>query len=399
MQSPVHKHIMIQVLIISTLILVLLTANHPLNSTMAKSNKAEPAEVKSSDAGPSSSNVGSNVLKKNIPSIKLSYEGHTYPMLPFVVVQGQDVNKLNFPQLPDDFQPVVKIPQEGAFTLNFDTKPRETNAFVIDYDADVTVISPVNKLGKDKFSVTGVTGPRTLEIRAIYSDDMYVTYTLLVQIDKGGAVSTVGSPEQFQSPNELAATGFINENKEGEMKTKNIDTSDRSDLGTASSVEDRILREYGGMVKVDNPIGPNPTNFASESSPSDIGCMAEEIPITSQRSNDNSTSIPVSANSTNEQNAPWVQIDLGSLKQVCGVKVQFKEGANEVKFFTIRVSEDGASFTQPKYYSNTGSGSSAEIYKYNEEPVSARYIKLTELGKVGTDDGWVSELKVLGLRE
>ena len=141
--------ITIKVFLLSTILLILITANNPyFHSTLAKSIKAKTDESKSNGSGSDSSLA--SAVKKNIPSVKLSYQGHTYAMLPFVVVEGQDVRKLNFPQLPDDFQPVVRIPQGEAFTIDFDSKPRETNALVIDYDADITAVSPVNKLGIDK---------------------------------------------------------------------------------------------------------------------------------------------------------------------------------------------------------------------------------------------------------
>ena len=126
----------------------MITANNPyFHNTLAKSIKAKTDESKSNGSG-SDSNLAS-VVKKNIPSVKLIIKVIPTQCVPFVVVEGQDVRKLDFPQLPDDFQPVVRIPQGEAFTIDFDSKPRETNALVIDYDADITAVSPVNKLGID----------------------------------------------------------------------------------------------------------------------------------------------------------------------------------------------------------------------------------------------------------
>ena len=130
------------------------------------------------------------------------------------------------------------------------------------------------------------------------------------------------------------------------------------------------------------------------------GCVMNEIPIRATNTNDNLSSTKSSSgNGTREQSAPSVQIDLGAEKQICGVKVQFKEGGDEVKFFTIQLSTNGTTFTSPKYYSNTGSGSSGEIYNFGKDPISTRYIKLTELGKIGSDVGWISDLRVLGIKD
>ena len=143
--------------ILGASLILLIVAGLNLTSAFAKSSEAKGVE---------SANSNTDI---KIPPVKLSYGGHTYEMLPFVMVEGDQVKKLNFPQLPDDFQPVVKLPSEGTFNFDFSEKPRETNAFVIDYDADITAISPVNNLGKNRYSVNDVYGPKTLEVRAIYA--------------------------------------------------------------------------------------------------------------------------------------------------------------------------------------------------------------------------------------
>jgi hypothetical protein len=114
----------------------------------------------------------------------LSYGGHTYEMLPFVVVDEDGVKKLNFPRLADEYKPAVKIPSDKTFTFEFTKMPREVNAFGIDYDADTTEVNPLVKIGKHQFSFGNLHGIRTLELRAIYDNGKYVTYTALVNIDK-----------------------------------------------------------------------------------------------------------------------------------------------------------------------------------------------------------------------
>jgi hypothetical protein len=367
---------------------------------MAKSNKEKTDESKSSD----SSKLASVNPENNIPTVELSYQGRTYPMLPFVVVEGQDVKKLNFPQLPDDYQPVVKIPQGESFSLVFDSQPRDTNALVIDYDADVTAVSPVNKLGTDSFSVSSVTGPHTLEIRAVYPDDRYVTYTLLVDIEKGQSLSLANSPENPQTRNDFTTTNMQNESPEGEPQIKSIQALNYGENGsTADTIDNRIANVYGAMLNEGSLVKPGPTVFDSQEHNSNDGCLVNEIPIRTMNTNDNVTlsNSPNGSNNndTKAQSAPWVQADLGTEKQVCGVKVQLKLASDEVKFFTVELSTNGTSYTPPKYFSNTGSDSSGEIYNFGKEPITARYIKLTELGKSGGDAGWITDLKVLGTNE
>jgi hypothetical protein len=127
----------------------------------------------------------------DVPPVMLSYGGHTYEMLPFVVVDEDGVKKLNFPRLADEYKPAVKIPPDKTFTFEFTKMPREVNAFGIDYDADTTEVNPLIKIGKHQFSFGNLHGIRTLELRAIYDNGKYVTYTALVNIDK--ATNEIGA--------------------------------------------------------------------------------------------------------------------------------------------------------------------------------------------------------------
>jgi hypothetical protein len=120
----------------------------------------------------------------SLPSVKLAYSNHTYDMLPFVVVTEDGVKKLNFPHLPDEYKPVVNISSNSSFSVEFTKKPREVNAFLVDYDADTTEISPLTRLGKSEFGLGNLYGLRTIEVRAIFDDGKYVTYTCLADIQK-----------------------------------------------------------------------------------------------------------------------------------------------------------------------------------------------------------------------
>ncbi|HEX9320322.1 MAG TPA: discoidin domain-containing protein [Nitrososphaeraceae archaeon] len=214
-----------------------------------------------------------------------------------------------------------------------------------------------------------------------------------------GNLSSANFEKNIQSTSDLASTNMPNENQ-SELKIKSINALNGSESGTTDNLENGIAKAYGGMFGEDKMIKPSATIFDSQEYDSSDGCLVNEIPITTISTNDNiSSSIPANGNNSKEQSAPWVQVDLGIQKQVCGVKIQLREANNEVKFFTIQLSTNGTSFTLPKYYSNTGSGSSGEIYNLGKDSVSARYVRLTELGKIGADTGWISDLKVFGIKE
>lgn len=125
-----------------------------------------------------------NNTLSQIPPVRFVYSNHTYDMLPFVVVDQDGVRKLNFPHLADQYKPIAQISSDATFNLEFSTKPREVNAFGIDYDADTTEVNPLTKVGKYQYSFGKLNGILTLEVRAIYDDGKYVTYTGLIKINK-----------------------------------------------------------------------------------------------------------------------------------------------------------------------------------------------------------------------
>ncbi|MEP6576296.1 MAG: hypothetical protein ABJB85_07710 [Nitrososphaerota archaeon] len=90
----------------------------------------------------------------------------------------------NFPRLPNDYKLVVNISSDSSFSVEFTKKPREVNAFLIDYDADTTEINPLTKLGDREFGFGNVSGLRTIEVRAIFDDGRYATYTCLADVQK-----------------------------------------------------------------------------------------------------------------------------------------------------------------------------------------------------------------------
>lgn len=140
----------------------------------------------SSLSNPTSYNAiaADSVKDPSVPSLKLVYANQTYEMLPFVVLDEDSIKKLNFPRLSDEYKPVVNISSDSSFSVQFTKKPREVNAFLIDYDADTTEVNPLIKLGAYEFGFGKVYGLRTIEVRAIFDDGRYVTYTCLADIQR-----------------------------------------------------------------------------------------------------------------------------------------------------------------------------------------------------------------------
>lgn len=89
----------------------------------------------------------------------------------------------------------------------------------------------------------------------------------------------------------------------------------------------------------------------------------------------------------------FITVDLGKLRQVCGVNVAWYQGDTRTNTFTIGVSTDGTNFTQ--VYSGTSSlGTALQTYAVTSR--TARYVRLTFNGNTLNDWASINELQVTG---
>ncbi len=376
------------VLLSSLLLLIFVT---PLGNTILLPAGAEPqakgestADTKGSDAD------NSTIQDSDVPDAKMVYKNKSYEMSPFIVVQNEDLKRLNFPQLPDDSQPVAQISSDENISFNFLTKPREMNAFFVDYDADTTEMTPLHRVGKNQFSFDDVYGPNTLELRVIYPDGKYVTYTCLIEVKKP-EVKEVG----LTSDN----NGTMNSNDGSYGNLQSYDP-DSSGFDQISPTEEHVLNQYDNKVSLGN-VEQHDQNadldLLNSDQESTNTCEYNEIPIADIQTDRNTNNSDV--NSTNSTHKPrWNAMDLGQQQNICGIKLTFANVDKEIKFFTLEFSNDGKQYTPAEYYSTTGTNSPSEIYDLKEGPVKARFIKITELDITDSVE-WISDLKVLGNTE
>jgi hypothetical protein len=364
-----------------------------LEVTILLSANAEPQVKSESAVDTKASNAeNSNIQDSVVPVAKMLYNNGSYEMSPFVVVENEDLKRLNFPQLPDDSQPVVQISSDENISFSFLTKPREINAFFVDYDADTTEMTPLHRIGKNQFSFADVYGPNTLELRVIYPDGKYVTYTCLIEV-KEPEVKEV----DLTSDNNGIMTSNDDSFEYGNFQSYDPDSSG---FDQVSPAEEHVLYQYDNMT--------NPGNVEQHEQHADLDllnidqestdtCEYNEIPIADIQTEKNINSSDV--NSTNSTaKARWTALDLGQQQNICGIKVTFENIDNEIKFFTVEFSNDGKKYTPAEYYSSTGTNSPSEIYDLKEGPVKARFIKITELDVTESIE-WISDLTVLGNSE
>ncbi|MGM7722459.1 galactose-binding domain-containing protein [Metabacillus sp. Hm71] len=75
----------------------------------------------------------------------------------------------------------------------------------------------------------------------------------------------------------------------------------------------------------------------------------------------------------------WIELDLGSQKEISYLGVAFYRGDNRTKTIDIEVSNDQTTWS--KVYSGTSSGTTIQLEAFGFEPVTARYVRVVGRGE------------------
>ena len=355
-----------------------------LEGTVILSVYAENKDKGEPTMDTSTQDVDNTITQDNdVPVAKMVYGSKSYKMLPFVVVENEDLKRLNFPHLPDDFSPEAQVSSDDNISFSFITKPREMNAFLVDYDADTTEMTPLHREGKNQFSFGDVYGPRTLELRVIYPDGKYVTYTCLIDLKK----SEVKEVELNSDDNGIMNS---NDNIYSDFQSNDPDSSAFGQI----SPQQNVAKKYDDFVGLSNNEKNTKADLLNTDKDSTSACQYSEIPIKDIETDSNNNNSD--ENSSVPKSEPrWAVLDLGEQQNICALKVSFANVDNEIKFFTLAFSDDGENYTSAEYYTSTGTNSPSEIYDLKEAPIPARFIKITELDMTESIQ-WISDLIVLG---
>jgi F5/8 type C domain-containing protein len=384
------------VLLSSILIMMLITSLQSSVLSTANAQSDEKAE-KSADSKKSEAD-SSNKMEANVPVAKMVYQNKSYEMSPFVVMENENLQRINFPHLPDDFEPEVSISPDDSISFSFITKPREINAFFVDYDADTTEMTPLHRVGKTQFSFGDVYGPNTLELRVIYPDGKYVTYTCLIEVQKPKVQEVAIDSSNFSAMSSDDNINVMNTNDDNSYQSFELNDPDSSGFGQVSPTEEHVIKQYDNLADQTNGQQNKELDFINseeKSTKNTNTCEYNEIPIMDVQTDTNKGNNNTNGNSTDSQKPRWTALDLGQEQNICGLKVSFANVDNEIKFFTLEFSNDGENYTPAEYYSSTGTNSPSEIYDLKEGPVKARFIKITELD-ITESIQWISDLTVLG---
>jgi hypothetical protein len=88
----------------------------------------------------------------------------------------------------------------------------------------------------------------------------------------------------------------------------------------------------------------------------------------------------------------WIQLDLGSIKNICSIDIAWYKGNERQNNFLISASNDGITFS--KLFSNQSTGTTPSFEKYNVSDTNARYIRVTVNGNTQDSYATISEISV-----
>ncbi|MDW0144430.1 MAG: discoidin domain-containing protein, partial [Nitrososphaeraceae archaeon] len=94
---------------------------------------------------------------------------------------------------------------------------------------------------------------------------------------------------------------------------------------------------------------------------------------------------------SNNGKGSWIQLDLGSSKNICSVNIAWFKGNERQSNFVISTSKDGTTFT--KVLEKKSSGTTLNLEEYVLPNPNARYIKIIVNGNTQNDYASITEVK------
>jgi hypothetical protein len=95
---------------------------------------------------------------------------------------------------------------------------------------------------------------------------------------------------------------------------------------------------------------------------------------------------------SNDGKGSWIQLDLGSSKNICSVNIAWFKGYERQNNFVISTSKDGTTFSN--VLEKKSSGTTSNLEEYVLPNPNARYIKITVNGNTQNDFASITEAKI-----
>ncbi|MDW0223636.1 MAG: discoidin domain-containing protein, partial [Nitrososphaeraceae archaeon] len=94
---------------------------------------------------------------------------------------------------------------------------------------------------------------------------------------------------------------------------------------------------------------------------------------------------------SNNGKGSWIQVDIGTSKNICSVNIAWFKGNERQNNFVISTSKDGTTFT--KVLTSKSSGNTLNLEKYSFPITNGRYVKVTVNGNTQNDYASITEIK------
>lgn len=139
------------------------------------------------------------------------------------------------------------------------------------------------------------------------------------------------------------------------------------------------------------------TQTTASSQPQQTQCTTTTIK--SPKASGSQTSFPASNVLDNNLNTrwsnngkgSWIQVDLGTSKNICSVNIAWYKGNERQNNLVISTSKDGTTFT--KALTSKSSGTTLNLEKYSFPITNGRYVKVTVNGNTQNDYASITEIK------
>lgn len=298
---------------------------------------------------------------------KLLYNNQSYDMSPFVSISNGQLSKV---QLPLDGEDVahalpIKIKQGDTIGFKFSKKPLKVSVFAIDYEAQPSELYGLKKIGLNTFQLLGPQGIQNLEAQVLFDSGHYVSYDLLVNVIPSVREQQPGHFEISQGGSDIQGGNA--------SKTSSVcrNQAKLDIMGITASSQNQTNNVPINVL--DNNLG---TAWSTRGA--DIISFAKSLARAAPNKN------------------PWLQLDLGTQRQVCMFGIAFASSDTNVDFFTVQTSGDGKNFKDIGSAGSTPISSTGLLYWFPDLPISARFVRISNLGSITSAHTAINEIALIG---
>ena len=328
--------------------------------------------VVGAEAKISADSISSAGPTKNIPQVTMMYDDKVYPMSTFVLANGGEMNKITIPTAnpPEDgSNPPLHVQLGDTVHFQFDREPTKVSAYLIDMEAQPVELYAQRQIGSNDFQIVGPEGILNYEVNAFFPDGQYTSQYLLVNVTSGASPSV----RNFNADTSGEETGYIA-------------LSDKQACNRADRLHTLQISAGSQNSNSSSPITLLDNNLQT-------AWIVKSTDVKSYVKSTSSDGKDVGYASTA---SPWLQLDLGAEKMVCNIGIAFPNGDKSINFFTVQTSADGKHFKNAGDAESYPLGAGGQLFTFPDMPDKARYVRITDVGNIISDQTEIAELMAAG---